>query len=85
MDHIVCRNYLPWPRPQKNRHLLSRIFEGHGDYLLGGRQGQTFLWKLQGLRIPDLLSQPFPAHMGLDEVTGLAMGMKGEEGPGPGL
>lgn len=45
------------------------------------RKGQTFLWNVQGLEIPHLLNQTFPAHMGLDEVTGMAMWDEKRRGP----
>lgn len=36
-------------------------------------ESQNFLWNVQDLEILDLLNQMFPAHMGLDEITGMAM------------
>lgn len=44
-------------------------------------QGQNFLWNVQGLEIPDLLNQMFHAHMGLDEITGMAMWDEKKRGP----
>lgn len=44
-------------------------------------EGQNFLWNVQGLEIPDLLNQMFPAHMGLDEITRMAMWNEKKRGP----
>lgn len=58
--------------PQKNRHLPAGYSKSLEVVFYETGKGQNFLWNVQGLKIPDLLNQLFRAHVGLDEVTGMA-------------
>ena len=63
-NHTVILNYLTWPKApdtQRNSYKAgySKDLEVISQELF---KGQTFLWKVQSLKTPDLLNSHFTPH-----------------------